>query len=68
MKRPAVQNMRVGVLRMVFRARKVFGTFEKRDPAGNLKEKKVFQDGVEYMSLSSGFDISPIYVLYRLQR
>ena len=50
---------------MVFRARKVFGTFEKRDPAGNLKEKKqvftVFQDGVEYMYSSSGSNraISP---------
>ena len=30
MKRPALQNERVGVLRTAFRARKVFGTFEKR--------------------------------------
>ena len=30
MKRPALQNKRVGVLRVVFRARKVVGTFEKR--------------------------------------
>ena len=30
MKRPALQSKRVGVLRMAFRARKVFGTFEKR--------------------------------------
>ena len=65
MKRPALQNMRVGVWWMIFWARKVFGTFEKRAPAGNLKEKKevgtVLQDGVEYMSLSSEFDcpISP---------
>ena len=29
MKRPALQNERVAALRMVFRARKVFGTFEK---------------------------------------
>ena len=28
-KRPALQNKRVEVLRMVFRARIVFGTFEK---------------------------------------
>ena len=32
MKRPALQNNQVGVLRMAFRARKVFGTFEKRAP------------------------------------
>ena len=34
MKRPALQNTQVGVLRMAFRARKVYGTFEKRAPAG----------------------------------
>ena len=32
MKRPALQNEQVGVLRMAFRPRKVFGTFEKRAP------------------------------------
>ena len=32
MKRPALQNKQVGVLRMSFRARKVFGTFEERAP------------------------------------
>ena len=32
MKRPALQNKQVGVLRMAFRVRKVFGTFEKRAP------------------------------------
>ena len=32
MKRPALQNKQLGVLRMAFRARKVFGTFEKRAP------------------------------------
>ena len=30
MKRPVLQNKRVGVLRTVSRDRKVFGTFEKR--------------------------------------
>ena len=30
MNRPALQNERVVVLRMAFRAREVFGTFEKR--------------------------------------
>ena len=33
MKRPAIQNKQVVVLEMAFRARKVLGTFEKRDPA-----------------------------------
>ena len=32
MKTPALQNKQLGVLRMAFRARKVFGTFEKRAP------------------------------------
>ena len=32
MKRPALQNKQAGVLRMAFRARKDFGTFEKRAP------------------------------------
>ena len=32
MKRPALQNKQAGVLRMAFRARKAFGTFEKRAP------------------------------------
>ena len=31
-KRPALQNKQVVVLRMAFRARKVLGTFEKRPP------------------------------------
>ena len=31
-KRPALQNKQVVVLRMAFRARKVLGTFEKRAP------------------------------------
>ena len=32
MKKTALQNKQVGVLQMAFRARKVFGTFEKRAP------------------------------------
>ena len=32
MKRPALQDKEVVVLRMAFRARKVFGTFEKQGP------------------------------------
>ena len=36
MERPASQNERVGVLRMVHRARKVFGTFEKRASGRSL--------------------------------
>ena len=33
MKRPALQNKQVVLLRMAFSARKVLGTFEKRTPA-----------------------------------
>ena len=32
MKRPALQNKRVRILQMAFRARKVSGTFEKQVP------------------------------------
>ena len=32
MKRPALQNKQVVLLRMAFRARNVLGTFEKRAP------------------------------------
>ena len=35
-KRPALQNKRVGVLQMAFRARKVLGTSEKRARAQGL--------------------------------
>ena len=38
MKRPALQTKRVGVLRIAFRARKVFGSFEKRTPGLILRE------------------------------
>ena len=38
MKRPALQNKRIGVSRMAFQARKVFETFEKRAP-GPLHSK-----------------------------
>ena len=41
MKRPALQNKEVVVLRMAFRARKVFGTFEKQAP--DVKCANVFQ-------------------------
>ena len=41
MKRPASQNMQVRVLRMAFRARKVFGTFEKRAPGRLPFYKKI---------------------------
>ena len=34
-KRPALQYKQVGVLRMAFRARKVFGSFEKQPPELN---------------------------------
>ena len=39
MKRPALQNKQAGVLRMAFRARKAFGSFEKRAPVQNLTRR-----------------------------
>ena len=35
MKRPALQNKQVALLRMAFRARKVLGTLEKQDRGEN---------------------------------
>ena len=37
MKRPAVQNKQVVVVRMAFQARKVLGTFEKRAPGQKIR-------------------------------
>ena len=42
MKSPALQNKRVEVLRMAFRARKVFGTFKKRVPGPMLNRERNF--------------------------
>ena len=43
MKRPALQNKQVVLLRMAFRARKVLGTFEKRAPGTRFsKAPKLF--------------------------
>ena len=39
MKRPALHNKRVGVLRMAFLARKVFRTFQKRAPGHFSKDQ-----------------------------
>ena len=36
MKRPALQNKRVVVFRMAFRAQKVFGTFKKQAPGREI--------------------------------
>ena len=38
MKRPALQSKRVGVLRMAFQARDVFGSFEKRTPVNDTRK------------------------------
>ena len=40
MKRPALQNKRVAVLRVAFRDRKVFGTFEQRTPGPHHIDEK----------------------------
>ena len=51
MKRPALQNKRVGVLRIPFRARKVFESFEKRTPGVNCYRPRIAGGG--YMGDSS---------------
>ena len=44
MKRPALQNKQVVLLKMAFRARKVLGTFEKRAPGARFsKVPKTFR-------------------------
>ena len=53
MKRPALQNKQVGVLRMAFRARKVFGTFEKRAPEVRTVRPNVLTTGPGLLLLSS---------------
>ena len=40
MKRPALKNKQVVLLRIAFRARKVLGTFEKRAPAHLFKARQ----------------------------
>ena len=53
MKRPALQNEQVGGLRMDFRARKVFWTFEKRTPDLLLSwETMCFLTGISWELLS----------------
>ena len=43
-KSPALQNKQVGVLRMAFRTRKVFGSFEKRTPGPvSRKSREIFR-------------------------
>ena len=44
MTRPALQNKRVGVLRMAIRARKAFGTFKKRAPEATTSQICIFND------------------------
>ena len=42
MKGPALQNKRIGVLRMAFRALEVFGSFEKRAPGPLSGTSRIF--------------------------
>ena len=50
MKGPALQNKRVGVLRIAFRMRNVFGTFEKRAPGHGKYENAEMQGRVRVLS------------------
>ena len=58
MKRPALQNKRVTVLGMALRARKVFGTFEKRAP-GMKKYKPLKAISMPLKSSSTPWIASP---------
>ena len=49
---------------MVFRARKVFGTFEKRDPAGNLKKKRKSLRFFKTVRNTCPYHLGSIYRLY----
>ena len=49
MNRPALQIKQVGVSRMAFRARKVFGSFEKRAPGLNVSSAHNFDDRVTFV-------------------
>ena len=48
MKRPASQNKRGEVLRMAFRVRKVFGTFEKRVPEAPSGVEKPSENSTQW--------------------
>ena len=50
MKRPALQNKQTGVLRMAFRARKAFGTFEKRAPGPNRSKGRLHYPSDVFLS------------------
>ena len=56
MKRPALQNKLVEVLRMAFRARKVFGTFEKRAP-GQLPKRELMQSPTRTVEVYRGMSL-----------
>ena len=47
MERPALQNERVGVFWMAFRARKVFRTFEKQTPGHHSNHAKCSLPGTQ---------------------
>ena len=75
-KRPALQNKQVVVLRMAFWARKVLGTFEKRAPgrledSGRQNDEKLWRKTVHSQSYSSFFRHSavlsvPVILLIKL--
>ena len=57
MKRRALQNKQAGVLRIAFRARKAFGTFEKRAPGlkitCNMKNKQIKVKSISWSASNS---------------
>ena len=58
-KRPALQNKKVVVLRMAFRARKVLGTFEKRAPETlTLKFRPNYSVKLAFLNVAKGIKIT----------
>ena len=63
MKRPALQNKQVVLLRIAFRARKILGTFEKRAPGESGKYhqsmKRVIRELASCFAGHVDWDLSP---------
>ena len=63
MKRPALQNKRVVVSGMAFRARKVFGSFEKHTRQGPVsrKSRKLFGPEKPFVKLRPAYSVKLVF-------
>ena len=62
MKRPALQNKQVALLRMAFRTRKVLGTFEKQGPGPNFKGLSLY-----YLSSADNWEDHTLKIRFNLR-